>query len=103
MAAKARYKPNVAGIEMDDYLAMLTSHKVDDWLQERLASTYRVRWQIELAFYLMKSMIGVEGLRAMDAGMARLWINIALLAAVIAEDDLLSLDPEAPDSLPVAA
>ena len=42
-------------------------------------------------------------LRAKDADLARLWINIALLAALLAEDDLPALDPEAPDSLPLAA
>ncbi|EJB07809.1 hypothetical protein Rleg9DRAFT_6830, partial [Rhizobium leguminosarum bv. trifolii WSM597] len=60
-------------------------------------------WQIELAFKRMKSLIGLEGLRAKDADLARLWINIALLAALLAEDDLPALDPEAPDSLPLAA
>lgn len=103
LAAKARYKPSDAGIEMAGYLVLLTSLKADDWPPERLASTYRLRWQIELAFKRMKSLIGLEGLRAKDADLARLWINIALLAALLAEDDLPALDPEAPDSLPLAA
>ncbi|WP_018236590.1 hypothetical protein [Ensifer sp. BR816] len=51
----------------------------------------------------MKSLVGLEDLRAKDADLARLWINTALLAALLAEDDLPALDPEAPDFLPLAA
>lgn len=103
LAAKARYKPSLAGIEMAGYLVLLTSLPPDDWPPGRLASTYRLRWQIELAFKRMKSLVGLEDLRAKDPDLARLWINTALLAALLAEDDLPALDPEAPDSLPLAA
>jgi hypothetical protein len=103
LAAKARYKPSEAGIEMAGYLVLLTSLAQNDWPPERLASTYRLRWQIELAFKRMKSLVGLEDLRAKDPDLARLWINTALLAALLAEDDLPALDPEAPDALPLAA
>jgi Transposase DDE domain len=103
LAAKARYKPSQAGIEMAGYLVLLTSLPSHNWTPEQLASTYRLRWQIELAFKRMKSLIGLEDLRAKDPDLARLWINTALLAALLAEDDLPALDPEAPDSLPLAA
>ncbi len=63
-----------------------------------MASTYRLRWPVELAFKRMKSLIGLEALRAKDPDLARLWINTALLCA-LAKDDLPALDPEAPDSL----
>lgn len=103
LAVKARYKASEAAIEMAGYLVLLTSLARDDWPPDRLASTYRLRWQIELAFKRMKSLIGLEDLRAKDPDLARLWINTALLAALLAEDDLPALDPEAPDSLPQAA
>lgn len=103
LANKSRYKPSQAGIEMAGYLILLTSLPAKDWLPERLVSTYRLRWQIELAFKRMKSLVGLEDLRAKDPDLARLWINTALLAALLAEDDLPALNPEAPDSLPPAA
>lgn len=103
LAAKARYKPSPDGIEMAGYLVLLTSLPPDPWPPERLAATYRLRWQVELAFKRMKSLVGLEDLRAKDPDLARLWINTALLAALLAEDDLPALDPEAPDSLPLAA
>jgi hypothetical protein len=103
LAAKARYKPTRDAIEMAGYLALLTSLAPDEWPPERLAATYRLRWQVELAFKRMKSLVALEALRAKDPDLARLWINTALLAALLAEDDLPALDPEAPDSLPLAA
>ncbi|OHV72311.1 transposase [Ensifer sp. LCM 4579] len=103
LASKARYKPSEAAIEMAGYLVLLTSLAPADWPPDRLAATYRLRWQIELAFKRMKSLVGLEDLRAKDDDLARLWINTALLAALLAEDDLPALDPEAPDSLPLAA
>jgi hypothetical protein len=103
LAAKARYKPSDAAIEMAGYLMLLTSLSSEGWPPERLASTYRLRWQVELAFKRMKSLVGLEDLRAKDPRLARLWINTALLGALLAEDDEPALDPEAPVSLPLAA
>jgi len=97
------YQASCDGVEMAGYLVLLTSLPAADWPAERLLATYRLRWQIELAFKRMKSLIGLEDLRAKDPDLARLWINTALLAALLIEDDLPDLEPEAPDSLPRAA
>lgn len=103
LAAKAQYKSSEVAIEMAGYLMLLTSLAPQEWPPDRLAATYRLRWQIELAFKRIKSLVGLEDLRAKDPDLARLWINTALLAALLAEDDLPALDPEAPDSPPLAA
>lgn len=102
-ANKWGYNPSCDGVEMAGYLVLLTSLPAADWPPERLLATYRLRWQIELAFKRMKSLIGLEDLRAKDPDLARLWINTALLAALLIEDDLPDLEPEAPDALPRAA
>lgn len=97
------YQATEAAVEMAGYLVLLTSLPPHEWPPERIAATYRLRWQIELAFKRMKSIVGLEDLRAKDPDLARMWINTALLASLIAEDDIPALDPEAPDSLPLAA
>ena len=84
-------------------LVSLTSLPAADRPAERLFATYRLRWQIELASKRMNSLIDLEDLRAKDPDLARLRINTALLAALLIEDDLPDLEPEAPDSLPRAA
>lgn len=97
------YKATEAAVEMAGHLMLFTSLSVSDWPPDKIASTYRLRWQIELAFKRMKSIVGLEDLRAKDPELARMWINTALLAALLADDEIPALDPEAPDSLPLAA
>ena len=97
------YEATEAAVEMAGYLMLFTSLCAQQWPPDRIASTYRLRWQVELAFKRMKSIVGLENLRAKDPELARMWINTALLASLLAEDDLPALDPEAPDSPPLAA
>jgi Transposase DDE domain len=99
-ARAAGYAPSATGLEVAGYLLLLTSLDPDEWPPDRLVATYRLRWQVELAFKRLKSIVGLEDLRARDPDLARTWINTALLAALIAEDERPDLDPEAPDSLP---
>jgi hypothetical protein len=80
---------------MAGYLMLLTSLPVETWPPLRVLSSYRLRWQVELAFKRMKSLVGLEELRAKDPALARAWINAAFVAALIAEAD--------PDLTPAAA
>jgi IS4 transposase len=97
------YQATEAAVEMAGYLLLLTSLPADPWPPDRIARTYRLRWQVELAFKRLKSIASLESLKARNPNLARLWINTALLAALLAEDDIPALDHEAPDSLPQAA
>lgn len=101
-ARAAGYKPSAAGLDAAGHLMLLTSLPVEDWPPERLVATYRLRWQVELAFKRLKSIVGLEDLRARDPDLARTWINAALLAALLAEAERPDLDAEGPDSLPRA-
>jgi hypothetical protein len=53
----------------------------------RVLASYRLHWQVELAFKRMKSLVGLEELRGKDASLARAWINTALLAALLTDAD----------------
>jgi Transposase DDE domain len=81
------YRASEAAIEMAGYLMLLTSLPVAAWPALRVLSSYRLRWQVELAFKRIKSLVGLEELRAKDRDLARAWINTALLAALLAEAD----------------
>lgn len=97
------YIASEAGIEMAGYLMLLTSLSAEEWPPDKLLATYRLRWQVELAFKRMKSIVGLEELRVKDPDLARLWINVALLASLLAEVEPPALDHERPVSLPRAA
>jgi hypothetical protein len=99
-ARAAGYAPSATGLEAAGHLMLLTSLDPDHWPPDRLITAYRLRWQVELAFKRLKSIVGLEDLRARDPDLARTWINTALLAALLAEDERPDLDPEEPDSLP---
>jgi DDE family transposase len=86
---------SAAAIEMAGPRMLLTSLPVETWPSLRVLSSYRRRWQVELAFKRMKSLVGLEELRAKDPALARAWISTALMAALIAEAD--------PDLAPAAA
>ena len=66
---------------------LLASLSVETWPASRVLASYRLRWQVELAFKRMKSLVGLEELRAKDPKLAKAWINTALLAALLADAD----------------
>lgn len=95
------YRASEAAIEMAGYLMLLTSLPgpqrdqglpedglpVETWPPLQVLASYRLRWQVELAFKRMKSLVGLEALRAKDPDLARAWINTALLAALLTDAD----------------
>jgi hypothetical protein len=50
---------------------------------QELAELYRVRWQIELAFKRLKSLMNLDALRARDAQLARTYLLGKLICAVL--------------------
>lgn len=49
---------------------------------------YRARWQVELAFKRLKSLLGLNRLKNQDPCAARAWISAKLLVALLIEDML---------------
>jgi len=52
---------------------------------EQVLELYRARWQVELAFKRLKSLVGLGRLRKPTADSARAWIEGKLLAALLVE------------------
>ena len=73
-------------IKAAEYLILITSLDATAFPPERLAILYRVRWQIELAFKRLKSILRLDRLPAKDPDLARAWITAHLLLALLIDD-----------------
>ncbi len=83
-------------LEAAGYIFVLTSLPEDDLCAEDALELYRFRWQIELAFKRMKSLLFLDHLPARDPPLARSFLYSKLLAALLLEeftDEFLSFSP----------
>lgn len=75
-------------VEAAGHVLLLTSLSEQEYPADRVANLYRLRWQIELAFKRLKSLLHLDGLRARDPELAKAWIFTNLLAAFLIDDML---------------
>jgi hypothetical protein len=94
------YTPSASGLVTAGCLMLITSLPAADWPAERVLAAYRLRWQVELAFKRLKSILGLEGLKAKDPDLARCWIHTALLAALLIDLDRPARPQDEPASPP---
>jgi IS4 transposase len=73
-------------LEAAGYLILITSLDATTFPPEALAALYRVRWQIELAFKRLKSILHLDRLPAKDPNLAKAWILAHLLLALLIDD-----------------
>jgi hypothetical protein len=86
------------------YMLLLTSLDATDYPAERVASLYRLRWQVELAVKRLKSLLHIDRLPAKGADLARAWLYAHLIAALLIDDlaqDLLLDSPPCGPGKPV--
>jgi hypothetical protein len=81
---------------------LITSLPREAWVGSRILELYRRRWQVELVFKRLKSLIGLEELRVHDNELVRVWIHAVLLVALLIDAERPSLTRERPDSPPSA-
>lgn len=79
-----------------DHLVLLTSLDQAHVPAEELAALYRVRWQIELAFKRLKSILHIDRLPAKDPDLARAWLHAHLLLALLVDDTIAALGALSP-------
>ena len=91
--------PQPETIEAAKYVFLLTSLAPDDVSAEEILALYRLRWQIELLFKRLKSLLRIDELPNKHPEAARCWILANLLAALLLEDQarlFLDSPPSAP-------
>ena len=72
-------------MEVAAYIVVLTTAERDRLSAERVLELYRARWQVELAFKRMKSIIGVGHLPKVDPESARAWLHGKLFVSLLTE------------------
>ena len=95
-ASKKSKKIQPQTLELAGYVLLLTSATAEDLSAERALETYRFRWQIELAFKRLKSLLFLDHLPAKDPELARTFLYSKLLAAILLEEltrDYLAFSP----------
>ncbi len=78
------------------FFMLLTSVLVREMAAADVLNTYRLRWQVELAFKRLKSGLGIHKLPAKDSRLARSWLMAHLIIALIIDEavnDVLESPP----------
>lgn len=83
-ASKKQRRVSDEAREAAGYFFVWTSLPVD-WRRAQILDLYRCRWQIELAFKRMKSLMGLGHLPKKDPASCRAWLHGKLFAAMLVE------------------
>ncbi len=89
--------PDKRTLEAAGYIFLVTSLPVDQWTAAQILSLYRLRWQVELVFKRLKSILDLNRLRAKGSELAQVYLLGKLLAALILEartDSAVQRHPE---------
>ena len=76
-------KPSAESLYMAGFVLLLTNLAEAEWSPAQISDLYRVRWQVELYFKRLKSLLHLDHLRARDPQLARAYLLAKLLAALL--------------------
>ena len=82
-----------------EYLVLATSLSAEEFPAEEVLSAYRLRWQIELAFKRLKSLMRIDKLPTRTEAGTQCWLYAHLIVALLCDDlsqDLLESFPSGP-------
>lgn len=90
------FKPSPLAWAAAGYIMLVTSLERSEADADTLFGLYRLRWQIELAFKRLKSLVGARCVPAKDPDLARTWLYAHLLLALLVEDHSADLGESFP-------
>lgn len=100
---KSGYPVSPEALELADYVMVFTTVDAAPLSAARVLEMYRGRWQIELVFKRLKSILGLGHLRKIDARGARAWLEGKLLVAFLIEALLRAAESFSPWGYPIGA
>jgi len=87
-AKKDSYRASAQSLELAGYIMVLSSLP-REFTRSQVLQLYRCRWQVELAFKRLKSLLGAGHVPKFDDQSARAWMQAKLLTALLLERLLL--------------
>jgi IS4 transposase len=69
-----------------DYLVVATSLPAEAFPAAEVLAAYRLRWQIELAFKRLKSLMSIDNIRTRSETGTRCWLYAHLIVALLCDD-----------------
>jgi hypothetical protein len=85
-ARKKGQTPDARTLEAADYCFVFATVEASRLKAEAVLELYRFRWQIELAFKRMKSLLLLDEMAAQDDALCRTFLYVKLLATLLVED-----------------
>jgi hypothetical protein len=84
-AQRKQHQVQADTLELSEYVFVLTNLEAEAWSATNILELYRCRWQIELAFKRLKSLLKLGHLPKKDPDSARAWMQLKLLLALVIE------------------
>lgn len=81
-----RHQPTENTLFAAGFILLLTNLPAQNWSLPLVLSLYRMRWQIELVFKRLKSLIQYDHVRAKDPRLAQTYLLAKLLVALMLDD-----------------
>lgn len=101
IASKKGQKLRADTLEAAGYVIVLTTTPSTILSATRVLEIYRARWQVELAFKRMKSIIGLGHLPKIDEDSARAWLHGKLFVSLLTEAIINEAESFSPWGYPV--
>jgi hypothetical protein len=98
-AHKKKRKPDPRSLETAGSILLVTNLAPTAWNTDQVLELYRTRWQIELQFKRLKSILLLNELRAKDDDIVQTCLLASLLVALIVDDMLTELMEHRPEWL----
>lgn len=99
---KQGYRPRPETLEAAAYTFVFTTLKRDEFKPAKVLEMYRGRWQVELAFKRLKSLLGLGHLKKTDEEVAKAWLQGKLLVAFLIEALIASAERFFPWGYPLS-
>lgn len=80
---RKKRKPDPRTLEAAGYMFVLTSVNADQMPAVAVLETYRFRWQVELSFKRLKSLLHLDDLPAKEPDLAQTFICAKIIAAIL--------------------